>query len=216
MDKAESKLKLIDNPFESNIEGSTVEVFKTLSELIDFDVNLPCSNCDNIQYTALKTVDRNFKCSPKCLLAAKYSSISLRYPVEAHILPLVFALNELNVFRTAWSCEGHADERGTVLKQAQVWFYAMHKALPQLLATYLTTLKGIGKLKCYWQVCISPAIEVAEGTLYEVKPVDGELIDIYLDILTISKELKDGLQGLLAEGIETANTSQKISCNSVF
>lgn len=133
-----------------------------VQELID-DLNLlikqptalqspPCPNCtDNT-----KLVWDREKCSASC----EHASYALseepdRYPIEEHVVPLVFELTSMRLVHTCWSCEGHLDIDGQFWKLPQVSFYSMKPIYSQLLCNYLARLFWRKKLSYQWEVALT-------------------------------------------------------------
>ena len=99
--------------------------------------NRPCPECNRACPTCGSTQCR-CRCSASCLDApAKLSSESGRYPIEPAVLPLVYAMSDMQICEPCWSCEGHPqlndknkaalpefkEEELTISKIPQVWFY---------------------------------------------------------------------------------------------
>lgn len=113
----------------------------------------PCKNC-------LDSDRRHWRgeggCSPECEHAAyALSEDPNRYPIEAHVLPLVFELTSIRLVKTCWSCEGHLDINGELWKLPQVSFYADKPIYSQLLCNYLARLYWRKKLHYPWEVVLT-------------------------------------------------------------
>lgn len=112
----------------------------------------PCPNCakeDIIDWT------RN-NCSAKCV-RAPYALSEDRdlYPIEEHVVPLVFELTTMRIVQTCWSCEGHINIDGEIWKYPQVSFYTNKPIYSQLICNYLADLHINKKLKYPWEVVLS-------------------------------------------------------------
>ena len=94
-------------------------------------------------------------CSPECIFAPREMSTDPDdWPIETHIVPLVYALNSTRVCPPCWSCEGHADAEGTLHRKTSVWFYSESVVYPHLIADYLSDLQMDRAVSCRWQVSV--------------------------------------------------------------
>ncbi len=100
-------------------------------------------------------------CSPSCREARRQlSSEPEKFPIEAGIRPLVYALNTITGCQTIWSCEGHEGPDGRLYRLPAVWFYpggdgdGRPQLLPLLLSDHLAGLERAGQLSCRWQIRI--------------------------------------------------------------
>ena len=112
-------------------------------------------------------------CSWKCpYLPIELSSEPTRYPIEEKIIPLVFEINTLRLTTTFWSCEGHANKSGAVVKIPKVMFYAQSILLPNLISEYIQKLQFKNILTYEWLVKaqgLSPNMQA----IYSLEPDDG-------------------------------------------
>lgn len=112
----------------------------------------PCPNCD----VKNKSEWINGNCSPKCYnAAAALSEDPERYPIEEHVVPLVFELASMRLVQTCWSCEGHLDIDGTLWKLPQVSFYSTRPIYSQLLCNYLSRLHWKKVLNYPWEIVLT-------------------------------------------------------------
>lgn len=73
-------------------------------------------------------------CSAQCEhISETVSSSPQNYPIEAKIIPLVYSISSLAHCQPCWSCEGHTDQQGNVIKYPSVWFYSELMLLPHII-----------------------------------------------------------------------------------
>lgn len=109
-------------------------------------------------------------CSSNCDDASEAISIEPeRYPIEEHVLPVVFEMMASRLLQTCWSCEGHYDSEGKLWKLPQVCFYAATPIYPKLLTMHLYELSGQHKLSYEWQIVF---VDLAStwGVTYSLQP----------------------------------------------
>jgi len=112
----------------------------------------PCPNCSDND----KLVWNRAKCSAECEHASyALSEEPERYPIEQHVVPLVFELTSMRLVKTCWSCEGHLDIDGELWKVPQVSFYTTKPIYSQLLCNYLARLFWRKKLNYQWEVVLT-------------------------------------------------------------
>jgi len=124
------------------------------------------------------------------------------FPVEKGIVPLVSAINELLVFQSYWSCEGHI-RNGELLRTPQVWFYSNSMIYVKLLYYYLSRLKAQKVITHYWDIriihtdklwdsgfCIEPDVKRIGSLNLRVLQEDACNIAFHLvcDVIRIAKE----------------------------
>lgn len=112
----------------------------------------PCPNCQK----GAEAVWNREKCSSTCDHASyALSEEPDRYPIEDHVVPLVFELTTMRLVQTCWSCEGHLDINGKIWKLPQVSFYSTKPIYSQLLCNYLARLFWRKKLNYPWEVVLT-------------------------------------------------------------
>jgi hypothetical protein len=142
------------------------------------------------------------RCSPYCPDAPRALSAEPdRYPIEAGIVPLVFAMRRQGYFTPCWSCEGHLYTDGAIGKLPCVWFYSESTLHLRLLASGLHKLKHIGRLRASWQVAVTFSDVNNLDTTYALEPaqpLDPKLTldDLRKDIV----EIAAALQSMICEG----------------
>ena len=108
-------------------------------------------------------------CSYSCYNPAEaLSEDPKRYPVEPNVVPLVFELTTMRLVQTCWSCEGHANIDGKIIKLPQVSFYSEKPFYAQLISNYLANLHWKQKLQYPWEVALSDYGQTWEIT-YTIK-----------------------------------------------
>ena len=109
----------------------------------------PCPNCQ-------QSIDQRNDCSPNCHNAASALSIEPeKYPVEEFAMPLVFELTTLRLVQTCWSCEGHANFNGDIIKMPRISFYAVKPIYAQLISQYITRLYIKKHLNYPWEIALT-------------------------------------------------------------
>ncbi len=138
-------------------------------------------------------------CSPSCVNApAMLSSDPKQFPIEANILPLVYALSTLRVIETCWSCEGHEDAHAKVIKVPQVWFYSPCAVYPELIAQHANDLHVKKKLHARWQVVVSP-FSACDATTFSLRPELEQgttLSELRRDIPVLAKRMHKSIRAL--------------------
>ena len=122
----------------------------------------PCVNCQ-------QPASQRTNCSPDCANAAEaLSEDPEKFPIEEHIVPLVFELTTMRLVQTCWSCEGHASVDGKILKMPQISFYTEKPLYAQLISKYLSKLFWQKKLTYPWEITLSDYGQTLELT-YTIK-----------------------------------------------
>ena len=159
-------------------------------------------------------------CSPSCREARRQlSSEPEKFPIEAGIRPLVYALNTITGCQTIWSCEGHEGPDGGLYRLPAVWFYpggdggGRPQLLPLLLSDHLAHLERAGKLSCRWQIRIGswsrqPVIAYGlEPHGHPDSPVS--LKRLHNDIEVIASRLAHGLRQAAERWIRLIDEDQR-------
>ena len=154
----------------------------------------PCPGCDLV-CPKCGSQSCNCNCSPDCEAApGMLSSDPDEHPIEADIVPLVYALYSLRMTPPCWSCEGHYNRQGELDKLPRVWFYARSLAIPNLLAELLAEPRIAGKLSLPWHVCLvswSEGIDVTFSVEPKVNPTDDPQLNLLRrDVRTIAESLE--------------------------
>jgi len=140
-----------------------------------------CPHCEEVS-TCCNATDCTCLCSWKCNFAPQnLSSDPVRYPIEAGIIPLVYALSELRVCHPCWSCEGHLST-GNLVKIPQVWFYSRSLMYPRLLTEYLTDLSQKKTIHYQWRISIISPQSTVDAT-FSIAPDLNLKRQVYLDFL---------------------------------
>ncbi len=157
-----------------------------------------CRDCDVTCACEARSRTCACGCSAACPEAPRrLSSDPERYPVEPHIVALVYALAATEGLQPCWSCEGHAGAGGALLRGPQVWFYARDALLPALLAQRIAELSP--KLTTRWHVALSPFSADPTAPTYVLEAqVDAarRLDDAQRDAAVIADGLGDALRKL--------------------
>ena len=122
-------------------------------------------------------------CLPECPYAPNaLSSDPDRYPIEPKVVPIVFWLNSLRLIQTCWSCEGHMNLEGELLRIPQVSFYAISPVHAYLISRHLSQLRIEKKLVCTWQIVLSDYGQNCNVT-YTLEPKLGNTTKVHLGLL---------------------------------
>ena len=100
----------------------------------------PCPNC-TVPCPCSKSTVCCCQCSWKCpFLSIELSSDPIKFPIEAGILPLVYAMNSLHCCTTYSSCEGHENSHGELRRPPRLYFYSDTVIIPSIIVDYLRQL----------------------------------------------------------------------------
>lgn len=140
-------------------------------------------------------------CAPDCPDAPRYlSSEPEAHPVEPAIVALVYALNTLSKCSPCWSCEGHMDSAGRLIRPPQIWFYARATVHLSLINHTLFRLHVAGSLSCEWQVRVVDWGQ-KEDTAFSLEPAlntrdveKADLTALQRDAAAIARGLNSGVR----------------------
>ena len=100
----------------------------------------PCPGCD-LRCQQCGSTSCNCNCRPDCPDARwRLSSEPERFPIEAGVVPLVYAFSALRLMPPCWSCEGHHDKQGQLHRLPSLWFFSRKLAYPGLITALLSRL----------------------------------------------------------------------------
>lgn len=163
----------------------------------------PCPGC-RFAVGVTQSTTSSKHCSAECPMAHKQmSSDPERYPIESGVVPLVYAFYTMRLMMPCWSCEGHSDANGTILKTPKLWFYATNEFYPKLVAQYVSTLKGERKITNHWSVRILPFSQSMFTTTYSLEPQD--IIPDCTNLLSLQNDLRAIAKDFRVEMIKLAN-----------
>ncbi len=155
-----------------------------------------CGQCCTLKCRQCGSTSCQCTCSPYCPDAATHlSSDPDNHPVERGIVPLVYELTRLGVFRPCWSCEGHIGPDGALWKLPRVWFYCDSLVHVRLLADVVGELKTLERLSAPWQVVVSFSNPHNPEATFSLEPVPltgdaATLASLQADAVQISQSLK--------------------------
>ena len=92
------------------------------------------------------------------------------HPIEPGIAPLVFEFYALRLCPPCWSCEGHADEAGTLARLPRVWFQCRDIVYLGLIAYRLFELRRARALGQPWQVRVELSAADGGDALFSLEP----------------------------------------------
>ena len=169
----------------------------------------PCSTCD-VACSTCGSKGCLCNCSPNCEHTDKHlSSDPERFPIEPHIVPLVYALQSLKVCPPCWSCEGHLKSDGSPLRFPSVWFHSHSVVYPHIIHESLQAKAIRSKLSCSWAIGIKSWGEMIETT-FAIQPdlVEGvipSLDTLWADIEFLGNNLAPEVLRLARTFLEEAN-----------
>lgn len=171
----------------------------------------PCQNCV-IPCSCSGSLTCGCDCNPSCeYLPTSLTSDPEKHPLETGIIPLVYAIGCLEGCDTYWSCAGHENDQGKILKPPRVWFYARSVVHPRLIQQFLADLMGSGELHHPWHVCVTFSDFDNPDSGFSVEPeleiqADMTLSQLHEDIGIIAKNLvsrvKKGADYLLKNALK--------------
>lgn len=181
---------------------------EALQVLIDYSRHpdgRPCQGCD-MRCPSCGSTTCRCNCKPDCPQAPEaLSSDPEKFPIEQGIVPLVFALNNMEIGAPCWSCEGHPSLDETPGKLPQVWFYVRHMVYPDLLARYLWSLHFRELIGNRWKVAVV-STENNIDTTFAIAPdaSDGplNLAALRRDIRVIGERMSKDIANIARDNIE--------------
>jgi len=183
------------------------DLMDALSRLTGNDEVRPCPGCAH-RCPTCGSGNCTCQCNARCPKVPEVlSSDPKRFPIEAGVLPLVFALNRAKLAVPCWSCEGHRDHLGNLHKLPQVWFYVPSTAIPGLLAHYLWSLWFSGRLENKWSVLVI-ASDNRLDTTYAVQPAENpelRLESLRRDVETIAEWMIEETKQIAEEALRHAD-----------
>ena len=159
----------------------------------------PCPNC---------TVHTQKNCTPDCEDAAKALSIDpVLYPIEKHVVALVYEINATRLFKSCWSCEGHMNNSNTLWKVPQVCFYSQAAIYPKLVSSYLGRLFIRKQLTYQWNLFLSEISQSIYPT-YCIRPdlnteYEPKLDALQKDLQAIASNLHSHLKNEAKELLQS-------------
>ena len=162
------------------------------------DIGRPCPHC-NLTCPQCESTICTCQCGPDCPDAPRaLSSDPEQFPIEAGIVPLVYALKLSGIALPCWSCEGHIGLEGNVWKLPTVLFYSNYPVYPALIVQHLNRLQNQNQLTYFWMVRVEQTDNTCDIT-YSIMPVaeGGSHLDLKSlrnDMRKISDTLFDGVR----------------------
>ncbi len=160
------------------------------------DRRRPCPGC-RLPCPCSGSRDCPCACSPRCATAPRQmSSDPDRFPIEAGIVPLVYAFHCLGVCPPCWSCEGHEDVRGGLRRVPQVWFYADSAIYPRLVEEHLADLRMRRTLERDWHVVVTSHDPHDPCPAFRIEPAaeKAPLAALRRDVARIAEGLRQGMR----------------------
>jgi len=118
--------------------------------------------------------DRANGCHSGCHAVAQRLTSDPASPLEPAIVPLAFELKRLGVFCPCWSCEGHNDADGRLIKLPRVWFYAQSVVHVRVLAETIDCISAMQPLSAPWRVAVTYSDPGNPDTTFSIEPEPGE------------------------------------------
>lgn len=152
------------------------------------ECTLTCPSCGSTACTCV--------CSMDCQHIPAQMTSDSRFPIEPAIAPLVYALSSLRVCEPCWSCEGHADAQGKVIRIPRVWFYCRSLTYPRLMDRYFSHLKLKKRLNYPWHLCVTHSDADNADAAFSIEPDLTYVERPTLDLL--QKDIRPIADGLAA------------------
>ena len=122
-------------------------------------------------------------CVPGCPDAPRHmSSDPDENPVEPNIVPLVFALNALGACAPCWSCEGHVESDGRLIRAPHVWFYTRSMVHLSLINHFLFRVRFDKLISREWQVRVVDWGQTSDSA-FSLEPLVSPLERVDLPVL---------------------------------
>jgi len=154
------------------------------------------------------------QCSINCPEAAfQMSSDPDLYPIEKHVVPIVYSLYTLRLLMPCWSCEGHLDASHNISKLPKIWFYSVSPFYAKLVSQVLTDLRQKRRIKNDWIVIILPFSQSMFTLTYSIEPKsdqyssDLELTSLQNDMSIIGENLRCEVLKLASKYVDKVNKS---------
>ncbi|MGZ5853148.1 MAG: hypothetical protein ACXWJ0_03310 [Xanthobacteraceae bacterium] len=115
------------------------------------------------------------------------------------VAPLVFELKRLGIFHPCWSCEGHTDQAGALVKIPRIWFYSDSVVHLRALADTIDRLYAAQRLSSRWHLVLTFSDPANPDTTFSLEPesaADNSLTALQSDLRIMSETL--GREFLLA------------------
>lgn len=173
-------MKIKDHLFQREDKTKTkIELIDLLKQPTDKQER-PCPGC-RLTFPNDPSVTSTAHCSIDCPEAArKMSSDPHNHPIEAHVVPIVYAIYTLRLLMPCWSCEGHENNQHELIKAPKIWFYSLSPFYAKLIAQALSTIRYKNKLNFDWSIKILPFSQSMFTLTYSMEP---ELNDVNNNIL---------------------------------
>jgi len=191
-------MKIKDHLFQQEDKAKTkIELIDLLKQPTDKQER-PCPGC-RLTFPGDPSMTSTAHCSIDCPEAAfKMSSEPEKFPIEEHVVPIVYAIYALRLLMPCWSCEGHENDEGQLIKAPKIWFYSVSPFYAKLIAQSLSTIRYKNKLHFEWSVKILPFSQSMFTLTYSMEPeiIANEnfiLQDLHEDMRMIGKYLDENV-----------------------
>ena len=205
-------MKIKDAHF--NVEAklkTKIELIDLLNQPSDKDER-PCPGC-RLVFPGVN-ITSTTQCSINCPEAAfQMSSDPDLYPIEKHVVPIVYSLYTLRLLMPCWSCEGHLDASHNISKLPKIWFYSVSPFYAKLVSQVLTDLRQKRRIKNDWIVIILPFSQSMFTLTYSIEPKsdqyssDLELTSLQNDMSIIGENLRCEVLKLASKYVDKVNKS---------
>ncbi len=168
---------------------------------LDAPFTRPCTGCDK-PCPCSGSASCACACGPDCAVAAHHLSCDPHdHPIEAGIVPLVYAMATLRTIVPCWSCEGHEKKTGGLMRPPQVWFHARALSHVAVIDEFVQELATGKKLSCRWHVRSVTMGNRLDST-FALAPDLQDTAEVSLphlrrDARTIAEELTQGVRALV-------------------
>ncbi len=197
-------MKLRDFPEKTQAEQTRKQDLLRLLQQPTDKERRPCPGCDKECGCPKHSTQCCCECSYVCPDVPNFlSSDPEQYPIEPHVVPLVYSLSSLRLVPPCWSCEGHNTYYSNPVRMPQVWFYSAHTIYAELISHYLHDLSFQKKLVHSWQVIVCPHTE-GGASIFQIcpernepkEPFESQLGELQKDLHTIGSSLAEEIRQL--------------------
>ncbi len=135
----------------------------------------------------------NRACSRQCPQAPFALTSDPEFPIESAIAPLVFELKATRIFEPIWSCEGHHDDHGAILRKPSIWFCCEQLPHARFLAEAVSSLRIEARLSADGRVSLCSPGHSSEHTILALE-TDGAtaspLAELQGDVSSMAQHLR--------------------------
>ncbi|MEW6989683.1 hypothetical protein AADZ91_03250 [Colwelliaceae bacterium 6441] len=172
----------------------------------------PCPGC-RLTFPDDPSITSTAHCSIDCAEAGrKMSSDPNKFPIEEHVVPIVYAIYTLRLLMPCWSCEGHENDNDELIKVPKIWFYSVSPFYAKLIAQSLSTIKYKNKLHFEWSIKVLPFSQSMFTLTYSMEPEISTketfvLKNLHHDMRVIGENLRENVLHEAKKYLDSADNS---------